>query len=243
MENEKTPQTLRISTTHLIHVLSFLLTKRFNPNKRYQQAQPMNDHHQQQSSESLVIKYDSDKRLKMKIISSDRLFSSYIPTLQTISLNVWTMAFVNRITLDASLLVDFWKTVDITSDFIAIEMKNDNPWFVMSAKSERGEFSQQIEASSTHVEHYECTVPSINHYQMKSMKYTVRPLMLADKINIRFSSTGLLNMQFFIPLDSMINGDDDDDGLQQGRQINLTTTTISDSQRCFVEFYIIPIIT
>ncbi|XP_027205148.2 radiation insensitive 1 [Dermatophagoides pteronyssinus] len=239
MENEKTPQTIRILTTELLHVLSFLLTKQSN---RYQQQQ------QQQSKSSLIIKYDNDKRLKLKIISNDRLFKSSIQTLDTININVWTMAFVNRITLDASVLKDFWKFANTNADSISIEMNNDEPWFLMSTKSQFREFSQQIDASSTHIEHYECTVPSINHYQMKSIKYTVRPLMLADKINIRFSSAGLLNMQFFISIDSVIDDShfDDGDGLQQQqqqqRQIIHSTTTASDSQRCFVEFFIIPII-
>nr|XP_046917888.1 uncharacterized protein LOC124498209 [Dermatophagoides farinae] len=245
MEDEKTPQTIRILSKHLLNVLEFLLTKRLN-------QYLMNE---QSIATTLVIKYYCDKRFKMKVISKERLFSSTIQTLQTNNLNVWTMAFVNRITLDSSVLIDFWRCVDYQANSIVIEMNNNDPWFVMRTKSHRAEFSQQIDAQSVHVEHYECTVPSVNHYKMKSLKYTLRPLMLANKINIRFSSTGLLNMQFFIQLDSVnnlhnINADDDhdyddaNDGLQQQQRGRITTSsTTSDSHhRCFVEFFIIPFI-
>ena len=231
---DDSPQSLCFRMSDLLSAISILFPIR-----------PQNEQqHFLEHSNLLRIKFERLDRLKLQVVNGDHSAMAYIQTYQPVDLMVFSMAFVNKIIVDASALIDFWKCADTTSSHVRIRISDSDPWFEMSTDSNRGRFLNRITHQSSHVEHYECTVPLTNRYPMDSMKSTLRPLLLASRVSIRMDTQGLLNMQFLIRLDS--DSDDQSTANSNNRQSSGLSTPQNaqpmsqEVSACFVEFYIVP---
>lgn len=207
---------------------------------------------------ALQIKFPAYKeghceQLKLQVITDHHEAAASINTYDPESLVVFSMAFINKIILDASVLIEFWKCADSSSSHIVIGISNTDDAFEMSTKSDRGSFLQRIDPESSHIEHYECTVPMSNHYLMEHMKSTLRPLLLATKVSVRTDQQGLLNMQFLIRLEGNVGvdtttsvGGGGGGGAANRSSLPSQESSFSDADindevpKCFVEFYILP---
>ncbi|KAI2802951.1 ssDNA endodeoxyribonuclease [Blomia tropicalis] len=193
--NNNIPQSLCFKMSDLLATLSALLSSSNN-------EQVSGSH----SSSRLQIKYETADRLKLQLINESRSAMAYIHTYHPPKLIVFSMSFVNKIILDASVLIDFWRSSDKLSRYLHIKMGNDEePFFELATESSRGQFVTKVAAHSSHVEHYECTVPVSCRYEMSMMHFTVRPLLFATKISILMDSSNLMQIQYLIRLDNVKN--------------------------------------
>lgn len=235
MRDESKPETLCFRMSDLLSALSIL----FPASKSSSEDATFG----LQRSSVLKLKYENADRLKLQVISGDHSAMAYIQTFVPINLVVFSMSFVNKIILDASVLIDFWKSVDTASTYLQMRIENDHPWFEMNTESDRGRFVYRITAQSIHVEHYECTVPLSNRYEMTAMHCTLRPLLLASKVSIRMDGNGLLNLQFLVRLDNLNRTNQPPPPAQQplnaSGQLSSQSST-GESQKCIIEFFIVP---
>ncbi|UXI21024.1 abhydrolase domain-containing protein 16A-like [Sarcoptes scabiei] len=228
MKNEKNPEVVSFRMIDLLNALAILF-----PNSSKQKSKI--------SRSLLKIKYENIERIKLQVINENHSAMAYIQTfnLQQ-SLIVFSMSSVNKIILDVSVLIDFWKCADTTSSRLHLKILDSDPWFEMATDSNRGSFLQRVSAHSVHVEHYECSVPLEEHYEMSAMHFTLRPLLLSSKVSIAMDSNGLLCLQFVIRLDDS-SGDFLESLRNHPDDINQKSLAISsDCKKCFVEFYIVP---
>lgn len=231
MINPSSPETLCFKMSDFLTAISILFPK------TQQKTQTSGNHN------LLKIKYENMERIKLQVINDNHSVVAYIQTYNHSKLIVYSMSFVNKIIMDASVLVDFWRCADTTSTKLYLKIYESDPWFEMITDSDRGRFSQRISAHSAHIEHFECTIPMEQCYEMTSMHFTVRPLLLSSKVSLKIDSKGLLNMQFMIHLSNL---DQMNESLNNSKKnlkipLNTATTVLSlDSQKCFVEFFIIP---
>lgn len=236
MRNESKPESLCFRMSDLLNALSILF-----PECQSQSAE--NIPFGNANTSILRWKYECAERLKLQVINGDHSAMAYIQTFTPTKLVVFSMSFVNKVILDASVLIDFWKCADTASTHLHIKISSDEPWFELATESDRGRFVYRVTAQSIHVEHYECTVPISNRYEMTTMHCTLRPLLLASKISIRMDGNGLLNMQFLIRLDST-NTEflslDKEAPLNSNANITSQMSNTTEIQKCFIEFFIVP---
>lgn len=209
------------------------------------------------SSNVLQIKYEREDRLKLQVVSGNHSAMAYIQTFLPDNLVIYSMAFVNKIILDASVLIDFWRCYDSQSTHVEIGISNEDQMFTMATESELGRFVYKVHSQSMHVEHYECTVPMKHRYEMHATRSTVRPLVLASKVSVRMDSSGLLNMQFLIRLEPDPTGADYSTASNTSNRNanpvpagmpNIATppqarpqlSLSQEIQKCFIEFYLVP---
>lgn len=233
MVNPSSPQTLCFKMSDFLTAISILFPKT-------QQKSSTSSNHN-----FLKIKYENTERIKLQVTNDNHSVVAYIQTYNHSKLIVYSMSFVNKIIMDASVLVDFWRCADTTSTKLFMKIHENDPWFELSTDSDRGRFSQRISAHSAHIEHYECTVPMEECYEMTSMHFTLRPLILSSKVSLRTDSNGLLNMQFMIHLNNLDQLDNSAKLINSKSNLKLplnsaTPVLSMDSQKCFVEFFIIP---
>lgn len=210
------------------------------------ELEPQNQDAINEHSNFLCIKYETIERLKLQVISGNHSAMATIQTFDPQELVVFSSAFVNKIIVDASVIIDFWKAADTTSPTVEVKISNGEHGFEMITESELGKFRNCISGESSHVEHFECTVPMGNKYEMDSMKATLRPLLLATKMSIRLNASGHLNMQFLIRLDTNLDNLPSSD---QNRTNTISSVTASNGtpsssiesvHKCVIEFYIVP---
>lgn len=235
MRNRERALTLCFRMQDLLNALSILFPKNraFSGDSSYSGRSGGND----SVSSLLRLKVENTDRLKLQIISGSDESMAYIQTFKPTKLIVFTMSFVNKVVLDATCLVEFWKCVDTFSPRLEIRINNDDPWLEFISESERGRFIYRITAQSCHVEHYECTLPMSNQYEMNSMCRTLKPLLIASKVSLRLNSQGLLNLQFQIDLEIGQNRQGSSSATNsQGTQSSTSST------RCMIEFFVVPLV-
>jgi hypothetical protein len=203
MTREDLSITLYFNLKDLLHVLTIFLS--FDETNR------------RDSNHKLKITYfqNSDK---LVLYFSDELNATkaFIHTSNVEELVIFNMSFVNKIILTAEAFIDFWKSVDISSDWIEIAINNKEPWLQLSTESERAKVNYNIDRDSDDIEQYHCSVEVRNKYKMSLLKLSIKALFHTTKLSIRTDSEGLLSLQFMIKLDD------------------------NDCEHSFVEYFVVP---
>jgi hypothetical protein len=136
---------LGFTLTDLLHVLTIFLSS--------------NETNRRDSNHKLKITYfqNSDK---LVLYFSDELNATkaFIHTSNVEELVIFNMSFVNKIILTAEVFIDFWKSVDISSDWIEIAINSKEPWLQFSTPKRtdsEGPLSLQfmIKLDDNHCEH------------------------------------------------------------------------------------------
>jgi len=206
MSEEEIPMTVCFRLADLLNVLTiFLLSD--DKNRRQMSL----------SGHTLKITYFGDSEKLLLCLSDETIATkAYIKTFNSEELMIFNMSFVNKIILTAESFIDFWKSVDVTSDWIQISIFNREPWLQFTTESERAKVNYSIDRDSDDVEQYQCSHEVTNRYKMSLLKFTLKALIHTSKLSIRTDSEGLLSLQFMIRLDG------------------------HDNEHCFVEYFIVP---
>ena len=202
MSSEETPATVCFRLSDLLNVLSILgssqTTDRFSD-------QTLHIYYNSQSDNLILRLRDNtfETKAKIKTYSSDELM-------------LFQTNFCNKIILNSEPIADFWKSADLTSDYIQISVYGRSPYLQWTTESPRAKVNYNIHRDSTEVEQYIHSIDVSNKYKMSLMKCSLKALSHTSKLSVRTDEEGLLSLQFMIDLDQ------------------------PEIEHCFVEYFIVP---
>ena len=208
MENEDVPSSLCFKLPDFIKVLTMFISVDVKPNDK--RVRGINS-----PGQRVKISYESeDNPLLLELKDGKIATNAKISThrAEEISLYSFTRPIVNKIIMSPSLLIDFWKCMDLQAENIILVINKEE--IILRTHSERADFDYKILVQSEDIEQFRCDEDLICSYKLSLFKMTVKALLESKKLSLRTDCEGLLCFQFIIPID--------------------------ENQDCFVEFYLIP---
>ena len=141
----------------------------------------------------------------------------------------------NKVILNAEPIIEFWKSADLSSDYIQVydcpskalisvllstiiqvSVYGREPYLQWTTESERARVNHNIHRDSEDVEQFLHSRDVSNRYKMSLMKTSLKALIHTSKLSVRTDEEGLLSLQFMIKLDQ------------------------TEIEHCFVEYFILP---
>jgi len=208
MSSEESPVSVCFRLSDLIHVLTVLGSS----GRTASSAAP------QLSDNSFRIQYSSTSdRIRLQFREETTETKAYIKTYGVEDLMIFGMNSTNKVILNVEPIVDFWKSADLTSEYIEVSITAGEPYMRWTTESERARVNHNIHRDSPAVEQFLHSEDIENKYRMSLMKFTLKALIHSSKLSIRTDADGLLSLQFMVKLMDHL-----------------------DVEHCFVEYFIVP---
>jgi cell cycle checkpoint protein len=110
---------------------------------------------------------------------------------------------VNKLIMKSDCLKEILSEIDTSNDIIEIVISKEKEFMRLSSFGLIGDTHVDIPSTSDYMEVFDCSISQSFRYKVNFIKNCTKALASASKVALRFADSGVMSIQFLIPIPDM----------------------------------------